>query len=73
MIMKEFSDLLELSATEQVQLAKEKGNRIAEYPEAVDVTDSQKQELDRRLYSFYKNPDTGSPWNEVKEKVLASK
>ncbi len=32
------------------------------------LTDSQKQELDRRLNSYYENPEAGTPWEKVKEK-----
>ncbi len=34
----------------------------------VALTDSQKQELDRRLNAYYENPEAGTPWERVKEK-----
>jgi putative addiction module component (TIGR02574 family) len=71
--MKEFSNILEMSVAERILLVEEIWDSIAENPEAVDLTDSQKNELDRRLYSYHENPGAGSPWTEVKEKILASK
>jgi len=35
----------------------------------VPLTDSQKQELEKRLNSYYENPEAGMPWEKVKEKL----
>ncbi len=42
---------------------------IAAVPEAVPLTEEQKRELDRRLEACHRNPDAGSPWIEVKERI----
>ncbi len=42
---------------------------ITELPEAVSLTDTQKRELDRRLDSYHKNPNAGSPWEEVRKRI----
>ena len=63
------SDLLELSISERIQLVGDLWDSIATVPEAVSLTEAQKQELDRRLDAYHKNPDAGSPWESVKERI----
>jgi putative addiction module component (TIGR02574 family) len=73
MIVKEFSNIFEMSVAQRILLVEEIWDSIAENPEAVPLTDSQKLELERRLTSYHENPGAGSPWTEVREKILASK
>jgi putative addiction module component (TIGR02574 family) len=40
-------------------------------PEAVYITEKQKEELNRRLEAYHPNPNLGSPWNEVKERIIS--
>jgi putative addiction module component (TIGR02574 family) len=63
------SDLLELSMSERIQLVEDLWDSIATVPEAVSLTEAQKEELDRRLDAYHKNPDAGSPWELVKERI----
>ena len=63
------SDLLELSISERIQLVEDLWDSIATVPEAVSLTEAQKEELDRRLDAYHKNPDAGSPWESVKERI----
>jgi putative addiction module component (TIGR02574 family) len=63
------SDLLELSMSERIQLVEDLWDSIATVPEAVSLTEAQKEELDRRLDAYHKNPDAGSPWESVKERI----
>lgn len=63
------SDLLELSVVERIQLVADLWDSIAVVPEAVPLSEAQKQELDRRLAAYHKNPDAGSPWELVKERI----
>jgi len=63
------ADVLNLSVPERIQLVEDIWDTIAEVPEAVDVTDEQKTELDRRLDAYHQNPDEGSPWGMVRERI----
>ena len=63
------SDLLELSISERIQLVEDLWDSIATVPEGVSLTEAQKEELDRRLDAYHKNPDAGSPWESVKERI----
>lgn len=61
-------DILELSVPERILLVEDIWDSIVSVPEAVPLTSKQREELDRRLESYHKNPAAGSPWEEVKNK-----
>jgi putative addiction module component (TIGR02574 family) len=63
------SDFLELTVSERIQLVKDIWDSIAAVPEAVPLTEAQKEELERRLDAYHKNPDAGSPWEAVRERI----
>ncbi len=64
------ADILELPVPDRIRLVEEIWDSIAEIPEAVPLTQEQKAELDRRLDAYHKDPGTGSPWAEVKARIL---
>jgi len=66
------TDVLELSIPERILLVEDIWDSIAAVPEAVPLTDAQKEELTRRLDAYHKDPAAGSPWNEVVSRIKAS-
>lgn len=66
-------EVLQLPVSERIRIVEAIWDSIADSPEAVDLTDEQKAELDRRLESLEKNPDVGSPWSEVRERIWHGK
>jgi putative addiction module component (TIGR02574 family) len=62
-------DILSLSVSERIQLVQDIWDTITEVPESVALTDEQKAELDRRLEAYHKNPNAGSPWSVVQERI----
>ena len=64
------ADIIELSVAERIQIVEDIWDSIAAVPESVPLSEDQKNELDRRLEAYHKNPDSGSPWNEVKQRIL---
>ncbi len=64
------NDLLSLPVTERLRLVEDIWDSIAAVPEAVELTDVQRRELDERLEQYHQDPDAGSPWSEVKERIL---
>jgi putative addiction module component (TIGR02574 family) len=62
-------DILNLSLSERIQLVEDIWDSIAEVPEAVTLTDDQKRELDNRLDAYRLNPDEGSPWETVRDRI----
>ena len=73
--MKQFSvtEILELPVTERIRLVEQIWDSIAAVPEAVPVSEELKAELDRRLMEFEANPEGGSPWEEIRERILQGK
>ena len=65
------ADILELPVPERIRLVEEIWDSIAEVPEAVPLTEEQKVELDQRLDAYREDPNGGSPWPDVKARILA--
>jgi len=63
------ADILELSVAERIQMVEDIWDSIAAVPEAVPLSEDQKKELDRRLEAYHQNPDAGSPWSDVKQRI----
>ena len=68
--MAKASDYVELSVAERIQLVEDIWDSIAVVPESVTLSEDQKKELDRRLEAYHRDPDAGSPWAEVKQRIL---
>ncbi len=62
-------DILNLSVSERIQLVQDIWDSIAQVPESVPLTDEEKAEIDRRLDAYHKNPNAGSPWSLVQERI----
>ena len=62
-------DIVKLTLSERIQLVQDLWDSIAECPEAVSLTEAQKAELDRRLDAYQQDPDAGSPWGVVRERI----
>jgi putative addiction module component (TIGR02574 family) len=65
------TDVLELSIPERIQLVEDIWDSIAAVPESIRLTEAQREELIRRLEDYHAHPDEGSPWEEVKRRILA--
>jgi putative addiction module component (TIGR02574 family) len=63
--------ILELPATDRVEIAQAIWESVFEHPEAVPLTQAQKDELERRWRAFEQNPDEGEPWDDVKRSLLS--
>ena len=68
----QFSDILQLSVPERIQLVEDIWDSIVAFPEPLSLTEAQKQELDRRLEFYAQNPDEGISWEELKEQLRKS-
>jgi len=67
------SDVLELPVSERLELVGDIWDSIAQVPDAVELTDTQRAELDRRLEAYRRDPKAGSPWSEVKARILSGR
>jgi putative addiction module component (TIGR02574 family) len=64
------ADVLALPVAERLKLVETIWDSIAEAPEALQLTPAQEAELDRRLEAYHQNPTAGSPWPEVRARIL---
>ncbi len=67
------SDVLELPVEERLELVGDIWDSIAQVPDAVELTEAQRAELDRRLEAYRLDPGAGSPWAEVKARILSGR
>lgn len=65
----QFSQLFDLSVPQKLQLVGDLWDSIAATPEAVPVPQWQIEELDRRRAELRRNPESGIPWEEAKERL----
>jgi putative addiction module component (TIGR02574 family) len=64
------SDVLKLPVSERLKLVEAIWDSIADAPETLQLTEEEHVELDRQLREYEKNPNDGSPWAEVRERIL---
>ncbi len=65
------ADTLDLSISERIQLVTEIWESIAGYTEKIEIMEATKKLLRNRLEAFRDNPNLGSPWEEVKNRILS--
>lgn len=65
----EFAQVFELTLSEKLQLLEDLWDSIAQIPEQIPVLDWQKEELAKRKDAYLQNPDSGSLWEAVKERI----
>jgi putative addiction module component (TIGR02574 family) len=63
-------DTLELPIADRIRLVAAIWESIADTPEAIELTPEVRQLLAERLEAHQKNPNAGSPWSEVKSRLL---
>ena len=67
------SEVLSLPLEERLRLVESIWDSIAQFPEALELTEAQRLELDRRLESYEADPSAGVPWAELKARLLADR
>jgi putative addiction module component (TIGR02574 family) len=67
------SEVLALPVEDRLRLVQEIWDSIAAVPQAITLTDAQRAELDARLAAHRRNPAEGSPWPEVRQRLLDSR
>ena len=65
------AETLNLPISERIQLVTEIWDSIAEFPDKIELTSSTRKLLDKRLAAYRANPDQGSPWQEVKRRLVS--
>ena len=62
-------DLKKLSVTDRLDLLEKIWDSLQDVPEAVPLTDAQREELDRRVEDLERNPDAVESWEAVQAYV----
>ncbi|MBI4690285.1 MAG: addiction module protein [Nitrospirae bacterium] len=65
------TDTIELSIPERIQLVEDIWDTIATEAEAIELTEDEKRIIDERLEAYHRNPDLGSPWEDVYKRILS--
>ncbi|HLG30990.1 MAG TPA: addiction module protein [Candidatus Brocadiales bacterium] len=64
------TDTLDLSVPERIQLVEDIWDTIAAETNVVELTEEEKRIIDERLEAYHKNPNLGSPWEEVFKRIV---
>ncbi|MFH1077055.1 MAG: addiction module protein [Pseudomonadota bacterium] len=67
------TDTLELSIPERIKLVEDIWDTIAVEADSVELTEEEKKIIDGRLEAYHQNPDLGSPWKDVLERMVSKK
>jgi putative addiction module component (TIGR02574 family) len=63
------TDSLVLSIPERIQLVEDIWDTIAAKADSVEITKEEKRIVDARLEAYHRNPDVGSPWEDVFKRI----
>jgi putative addiction module component (TIGR02574 family) len=63
------ADVLKMSPAERILFVEDVWDSLAANPDSVLLPDSHREELDRRLEAYHQDPDAGSPWAEVRDRI----
>ena len=62
-------NIKKLSVVERILIVEDIWDSIISSKESFPISDEQKKELDLRLEAYYKNPEEGRTWKEVKANI----
>ncbi len=58
-----------LTVEERLELLEHLWDSLVDAPEGIPLTDAQREELDRRLDDFERDPSIGIPWDDVRKRI----
>ena len=62
-------DVAKMSPEQRLELLEQLWESLSEMPEAVPMTDAQREELGQRLDDLDREGPVGIPWNEVLDRI----
>jgi len=65
------TDTIALSIPERIQLVEDIWDTIATEDEPIELTEDEKRIIDERLEAYHRNPDLGSPWENVYKRIVS--
>ena len=66
-------DISELSPEERLELIEELWDSLSGQPDALALTDAQREELDRRIDEMDRDETLGEPWRDVLKSIREQK
>ena len=63
------TDTLDLSIPERIQLVEDIWDSIAAQADSLELSKEEKKLIDQRLDDYHKNPESGSPWEDVYKRI----
>ena len=67
------SDVFQMPVDDRIRVAQAIWNSVSYHPEQVQLTDAQRAELERCYAEYLTDPSEGSPWSDVKARLLAGR
>jgi putative addiction module component (TIGR02574 family) len=68
-----YAAILNLPPSERLQLLEAIWDSLTEVPEAIPVSQELRDELERRLQNYYRNPNSARLWEEIKDEIFRRK
>lgn len=65
------TDTLDLSIPERIQLVEDIWDTVTAETESIQLTNEEKKIIDERLDAYHKNPNLGSPWEDVYKRIVS--
>ncbi|MCJ7545607.1 MAG: addiction module protein [Deltaproteobacteria bacterium] len=65
------TDTIALSIPERIQLVEDIWDTIAAEGQAIELTEDEKKIINERLEAYHRNPDVGSPWEDVYKRIVS--
>lgn len=63
------TDTLDLSIPERIQLVEDIWDTIALDANSIELTETDKKIIDERLDAYHRDPNVGSPWDDVLKRM----
>ncbi len=63
------TDTLNLSIPERIQLVEDIWDTIAAETDSIELNEEEKKKIDERLANYHKNPQLGSVWKDVIQRI----
>lgn len=67
------TESLSLSIPERIQLVEDIWDTIAAEADSVELTQEEKKIIDERLQAYHQDPEVGSPWEDVFQRIISKK
>ena len=67
------ADALDLSIPERIQLVEDIWDTIAIKADSVELTEEEKKVIDKRQRAYHENPNLGSPWGDVLQRIVGDR